>query len=299
MLQVMSGDLVVRQSLEMEKKKDIRGLVVLRGHLVVTQCEDSSLYVYQAGRSPVHKHQVRGLRRPCHILGVKDGKKDHVVIADTYNKLHWVLVLVEGAELKLGAVRTIKLDYKPWGMCVTSISQLVVCSPDTDRLYKYSSDGQCLCHIQLASELRPVCITSLSAGDGYVISDYRQIRWIRKDGTPSRRVRGEVRPGIELGIPLDLIRDNDGQILVADAARHQVLVFDQRGRSTGQLLSDQDGILLPTRLLLDKQTDTLYVSCNAPVRVMIYRYSPLLATLTTTSSETSTQSKLDETTQAT
>ena len=181
-------------------------------------------------------------------------------------------------------------------MCVTSIGQLVVCSYDTQRLYKYSSAGQCLGHIQLASGVRPWFITSLSAGDGYVISDLSQITWIREDGTPSRSVQpgAEVRPGIRMDGPLDLTHDKDGHILVADGHGHQVLVFDQRGHCTGQLLSDQDGIRKPTRLLLDQQTDKLYVSCNWPPRVMIYCYSPLMAALTTTSSKT--QRKLDKAT---
>ena len=93
-------------------------------------------------------------------------------------------------------------------------------------------------------------------------------------------------------LPEDLIHDNDGHILVADYYGHQVLVFDQHGHCTGQLLSDQDGIWQPTRLFLDQQADRLYVSCNESVRVLIYRYSSLLTALTTTSSKTFTRSKL-------
>ena len=228
------------------------------------------------------------------MVGVTHGDKDHLVISDLYRMIHWVPVFVKGEELNLGAVRTIQLDYMPRGMCVPSIGQVVVAC-GTDRLYKYSSAGQCLGHIQLASGVRAVYITSLSAGDGYVISDYRQIMWIREDGATLHRVQpGEVRPGMKLGEPHDLIHDNDGHILVADG--NQVLVFDQHGHCTGQLLSEQDGILLPTRLFLDQITDTLYVSCNCLPRVMIYCYSPLLAALTTTSLKTSTQSKLTKAT---
>ena len=167
-------------------------------------------------------------------------------------------------------------------MYVTSIGQVVVCGLETDRLYKYKSDGQCLCHIQLVSDMKPMWITPLSAGDGYVISDrsHDQITWIREDGTTSLSVQqGEVKPGMKMGPPHELVHDNDGHILVIDYIWEQVLVFDQRGHCTGQLLSHQDGIRQPRRLFLDLQTDTIYVSCGDPIgdpaHVMIYFYSPI------------------------
>ena len=222
------------------------------------------------------------------------------------NRLQWVTLLMEEGDVNLGPCRTIKQESTSYGMCVTSFGQVMVCGPGTDQLYKYSSDGQCLGHIRLSPEVRPWCITALSAGDGYVIGDISQITWIREDGTTSHGVQGEVRPGIYLDGPQHMIHDNKGNILVADCGGQQVLVFDQHGHCTGQLLSgqdghcpeqplpdNQDGILRPSRLLLDQQTDTLYVACTDPTRVMIYSYSPLLATLDTTS-DTYAQSKLGE-----
>ena len=111
---------------------------------MLTHDNYDNLYVYQVARATASKHQMPDLRRPWYMVTVKDGDNDHLVISDIDSMLHWVPVLVEGAELKLGAVRTIQLDYEPCGMCVTSIGRLVVCDPDTNRLYKYSSDCQCL-----------------------------------------------------------------------------------------------------------------------------------------------------------
>ena len=295
MLQVMSRATAVRQRQGLDKgsKEGIAGLVRLRGHLVLIHHFDNIVCVYQEGRSPPRIHKVPDLRDPWHMVTVRDGDNDHLVISDSYRRrLNWVPMLVEGAEFKLGAVRTIQLDYRPHGMCVSSIGQVVVCDRDTDRLYKYSSDGEFLGHIQLASVVNPRFLTSCPACDGYVISDPRQITWIKEDGTTLRSVqRGEVTPGVKLGDSHDLIHDYDGHILVADGK--QVLVFDQRGHYTGQLLSDQDGIRRPTRLLLDQMTDTLYVACHPPARMMIYRYSPLLAGLSKMSPKTPTQSSLD------
>ena len=272
----MSREPEVRQAqiLQMEDKTGVTGLVLHRGHLVVTHDYDNNLYVYTEGRPPARKHQVPGLVDQCHMVGVTDA--GYLVISDSEGFLHWVTVLVEGTEVKLGTVKTMKLNYTPAGMCVTNTGEVVVCSPYADRLYKYSSAGQCLGHMRLELGVRPWYITSLSADDGYVISDYYQIMWIREDGTAAHRVQpGEVRHGIKLGESYDLTHDSAGNILVADYARHQVLVFDPHGHCTGQLLSEQDGIWEPSCLLLDQLTDTLYVSCNDPMRVMIYRYSPL------------------------
>ena len=296
MLQVRLCDLLagrLTESLEMKCNPEITGLVRHKGHLVVTHRGDSSLYVYQAAHPTACEHQV-GLSDPRHMVEVKDGDKDHLVISDFYGRLHWVPMLVVGEELKLGAVRTIQLDYMPCGMCVTSIGQVVVAC-GTDRLYKYSSDGQYLGHIQLASGVEPVSITSLSAGDGYVICDLSQITWIREDGTALHRVQpGEVKPGMRLGEPHDLIHDNDGHILVADG--NHVFVFDQHGHCTGQLLSDQGRIRQPRHLLLDQLTDTLHVACDHPTRVMIYPYSSLMTESRTRSAKNKkyTLSKLDE-----
>ena len=107
--------MVVRltQSLEMEEENGIAGLVLHRGHLVVTHYDHRYIYVYQAARFPACKHQV-GLRDPLHMMTVTGGDNDYLVISDSHTRrLHWVPMLVEGAELKLGAVRTIQLDYKP------------------------------------------------------------------------------------------------------------------------------------------------------------------------------------------
>ena len=387
MLQVTPSCQIVEQprSLEMEKKPEITGLVLHKGHLVVSHL-NNTLYAYPAARSPASKHMVSGLHEPWHMLKVTDGEHDSLVISDYHNTLHWVTVLVEEKEINLGSISKINLDYIPRGMCVTGDGQVVVCGYDTERLYKYSVEGECQGHIKLASHVRPRCITSLSAGEGYVISDaYKRLLWIREDGSTSHKVEGEVRQGHEvegevktgrevedevksghevegevkpghevegevkpghevkgevkryhevenkmksghevenevksghevegevksgqevedvvssgheeedkvrtylhLRAPYDLIHDSQGHILVADYSVHQVLVFDQHGHCTGQLLSDKDGLRRPSHLLLDQSTDTLYVSCHDPVRVMIYRYSPLLGALTTTSSK--------------
>ena len=283
----MIRDLVVRQAqrIEMENNNDLKGLVVYRGHVVVTHSKDDTLYVYRTGRSPIRKYQVTGLVDPYHMVGVIDTDNAYLVISDINHILHWVTILVEGTEVILGPCRTIKLDYMPYGMCVTSIGQVMVCGPDTDRLYKYSSDGQALAHmekcgyIQVSSPLEPGYITPMSSGDGYVISDYRHLSWIRDDGTMSHRVLPEVSAGNHMHGPCELINDGGDHLLVADYRGHQVLVFDQHGHCTGQLLSDQDGIWGPSHLLLDQKTDTLYVACHKETRVMIYRYSPLLSAL--------------------
>ena len=207
--------------------------------------------------------------------------------------LHWVSLFVEGGGVKPVSVYHRKLEYTPFGMCVTTIGQVVVCDPQNDRLYKYNGDGECLGHIQLGSVVRPWYITQSMASGDYIISCFCQITWIREDGTTSRRVQGAVSPGLQLNILEDLILDSDGHVLVADAAGHQVLVFDQHGHCTGQLLSDQDGIRKPARLLLDQQTDTLYVACRYPTSVRIYCYSTLLAALKS-ASEAHRQTKLKQ-----
>ena len=77
---------------------------------MVTHRDNNTFSVCQEARHSACKYQVRGLRDPCDMVTVKDGYNDHLVISDWYSKLHWVPMLVEGAELKLGAVRTIHLD---------------------------------------------------------------------------------------------------------------------------------------------------------------------------------------------
>ena len=283
-LQVTSNVLPVRQiwSLEMKSTRWITGLVVEKVYLVVMHAGDKSLYVYKSEGRTVSEHSVSSLISPGHMVGLVNSDKNHLVISDSSNRmLHWVSLFAEGGEVKSVSVKNIKVDYMPLGMCVNSSGEVVVCSPHTNRLYKYSSDGQCLGHIQLSSEVEPWFITSLSASDGYVISDrrHRQIMWIREDGTSLRGVQqGEVRPGIYLDGPQDLIHDNDGHILVADDVGHQVLVFDQTGHCTGQLLSEHDenvwdDIKLPTTMLLDQVNARLYVSTRNPTRVIVYCYS--------------------------
>ena len=267
------------------KDKYLTGILLYNRHLLVTHCDDSNIYVYNSQSVLTNKHYVRGLKWPIHMVQVTENDKDHLVISERYKKLHWVAVLVKEGDIKLGSVKTTKLDYTPYGMCVTSIGQVVVCSLATNRLYKYSSAGQCLGQIELYSHVRPWCITSVSTG--YIISHHGHITWIREDGTTSRNVKhDEIFPGLEMNELQDMIHDNYGRILVAENNGHRVLMLNQHGHCIGQLLSRQNGIRRPTRLLLDQVTDTLYVSSHHPATVNFYCYSLLLAALEEQSSDT-------------
>ena len=285
-LQEKSRDPVARQTLRLDIKENawITGLVLHRGHLVVTLC-DEILHVYEAASLQPSEFWVPDLKDPRYMVALTDYKNHYIVISDSGNlMLHWLNALVVDGKIKPILVRTTHLSYVPYGMCVTNSGQLVVCSYHTNRLYKYNSSGQCLGHIQLSEQVRPRFITSLSSGEGYAISDHSQVMLVTEDGavSPLWRLR-----------PRDLIQDDEGRILVADDEDHQVVMFDRRGHCTGQLLSHEDGIRWPTHLFLDQQTDTLYVSCDYPGRVMIYKYSSLLPSIVTKELKTHRHNLLD------
>ena len=325
------------------------GMVLYERHLLVVHYSNSCLYVYNSTLGLTDSLTVPGIGSPRHIV-VSYDVRDHVVMSDwKENKLHWVNVRVHRGRVQLGQVRSIRLTYRPWGMCVSSSGQLVVCSPYMNRLYKYSSQGECEGHVQLSPQVRPYFVTSSYTDDDYVISDYDNdnLLWVRGNGTVTHTVygndshavqgkncqivqgrqsqslhcmnsgtecdneshsvqdrhlhtvrgrdlhtiQGELSPSLshdshivhnesdhplQLCGPCGLIHDIDGRVLVADNNSHRVVTYDRYGQYAGQLLTQQDGIYLPHHLLLDKKNDTLYVSCQKPVQVMIYRYSTLL-----------------------
>ena len=186
----------------------------------------------------------------------------------------------------LEAIRTTQLKYDPVGMCVDNGGLLIICGPRANVLYKYSSHGQEVSHVQLSPRVKPGFI--VSDNSMYMISDYtnKQIVWVKMDSllTTVVHTAGQGSSVLHLGkgkvfkpcYPLGLTQDRYGRIMVADNVGHQVIVFDQHGKCTGQLLGKQDGIYKPGSILLDQHNDKLYVACmdNKSIYVMIYDYFP-------------------------
>ena len=276
------------RGLEMDDRKySVSGLVMFEEHLVVTHAKNYSIYLYNAAGQLTSTHPVSGLGDPQYMLLMTDASRSVLVISDFSRKLHWLSVCVEGGQVKLKSHRTTQLTYGPVGMCVVSSGHLMVCGPVVHRLFRFSSQGEEQGHVQLSSQIRPCYVTSCN--DMYIISDdiNNQVVWVKLDGTLIHTVQGRVGQGAaasppvqgrlgQLCTPRDLTQDRNGRVLVADYVGHQVMVFDQHGQYTGQLLGVQDGIYQPGQLLLDEQNDKLYVGCMGPVRVMIYDYSPLI-----------------------
>ena len=286
-----SRDLAVFQSRRLVTEYqgwNVMGMVVFEGHLVVTHWNTNTIYLYNAAGHLTSTHPVSGLVRPRYMLLMTDTSRSVLVISDwDERKLHWLSVCVEGGQVKLKSNRITQLTYKPIGMCVVSSGHLMICGPVVHRLYRFSSQGEEEGHVQLSSQIRPCYVTSCN--DMYIISDdiNNQVVWVKLDGTLIHTVQGRVVQGAaalppvqgrlgQLCTPRDLTQDRYGRVLVADYVGHQVMVFDQQGQYTGQLLGVQDGIYRPGQLLLDEHNDKLYVGIMGPVRVMIYDYSPLI-----------------------
>ena len=301
-----SRDLAVFQSRRLVTEYqgwNVMGMVVFEGHLVVTHWNTNTIYLYNAAGHLTSTHPVSGLVRPRYMLLMTDKSRSVLVISDrAEHKLHWLSVCVEGGQVKLKSIRTTQLTYGPVGMCVVSSGHLMICGPVVHRLCRFSSQGEEEGHVQLSSQIKPCFVTSCN--DIYIISDdiNNQVVWVKLDGTLIHTVQGRVGQGAgaphpvqgsvgkaaalphlvqgKVGqpyTPQDLTQDRNGRVLVADHAGNQVMVFDQHGQYTGQLLGVQDGIYQPRGILLDEHNDKLYVGCvKDKVYVMTYDYSPLI-----------------------
>ena len=257
-----------------DQKQVVAGMVIIKGRLVVAHGANDNLYVYQISNNTVMETlKVEGVTCPQHI--VKLPHRDTLLISDQANILFWVSLSIKRNGPSTAQIRkTVNLNYTPFGMCVTEDSKIIICDQQRGRLCKYNTVGEYEGLIQLPENVQPHHIISHKINNRYSFTDYhnRQLVLAENDGAILLRIESSE----QRGRPCCITQDKRGHVLVTDIENHKVLVFDHDGLFKCKLLDQKNGLHRPRCLLLDQDKDKLYVSCEKPVRVVVYEYTLLL-----------------------
>lgn len=153
-------------------------------------------------------------------------------------------------------------------LSVTSNATVVAVVHDSSKLMEYSADGN---HIRthdlsLVNIQHPMHALKLNTGNYLIIHGYLEDtvhRMCEMDVGSNRITKsfgGEKGGGDgQLSNPSCLAMDREGSVMVADATNGRVLLLGSNFEFKRKIITKEDGINIPTRIVLDELNKTLYV----------------------------------------
>lgn len=153
-------------------------------------------------------------------------------------------------------------------LSVSSDATVVAVVHDNSKLMEYSADGN---HIRtydlsLLNIQHPMHALKLKTGNYLVIHGYLQDKIHRlcemdvKSNKVAKSFGGEKGGGDrQLSNPTCLAIDREGSVMVADATNGRVVLLGSNFEFKRDIITKEDGISIPTRILLDELNKRLYV----------------------------------------
>jgi len=219
-----------------------------------------------------------GLREPFDIAACERTSQLHV--ADTgfldFEKYVW-RVSADGADAKRWLPKSPSDTIKPHTLSVTS-TRLLVTSRDTRQLVQFDADGEEVRRVQLPDDVNPLHAVESPTTATFIVSHektpgYRGIQFVQHqvseintDGEVLRRFSGSRLSSI--GWTPHIAADSHGNVFVADARSHHILVLDARLKLRRCIIDEhQLNYKPPWRLCYREQLGQLLVGCVGGVAV--------------------------------
>lgn len=240
------------------------GLALLNKELYVASINTQSLLVYD----PLSFKEVRtvlledeGVAGPRDIAAYQP--KNCLFVVNVFSGSSLLCTDSQGK-----TIRKWELTYVPHNISVTpSGNLLLTCNA---RILEYNLDGTLLRDLGLDAEsLDMSWHTILLNSGGFLVCqgwiDSRHHRLLRLDETGKViRSYGTVSCSLDghLSDPVYLALDRDSCIFVADSSNHRVVLFNKQLVFLKSLITDENDLFEPYRVLLDEPSGRLYVGTN-------------------------------------